>query len=143
MKIQYTGSKIVRFDINKKAILKRTPLDDTKIDLRYEYGIDNVPEKHIWIGLRITAHIQELESQKEFLGYLFDFRGVALPADKETDLKDLKLFIQNALLNFQAYFQDNAPKEISSLQLLSKPNEEEYARNFMSIIIEDGAVYLN
>jgi len=143
MKIQYTGQKIGRFDINKEAINKNIPLDITKINFRFEYGVDNVPEKHIWIGLRITAHIQEFESQKEFLGYIFDFRGIALPEEKKTDLKDLTLFIQNALLNFQAYFQNNAPQEISLFQLIARPNEIEYANNFMEMLIKDGIIYPN
>jgi len=141
MKIQYAGPKVVRFDLNEQAVKERIPLDNTRLNLRYEYGVDNVPEKHIWIGLRVTAHIQELQSKKEFLGYIMDFRGIALPEDKQSDLKDLTLFVKNALLNFQAYFQNNASKEISSFQLFSRPNEQEYAQNLLNMISDDGIVY--
>lgn len=36
-------------------------------------------------------------------------------------------------LNFQLYFEQNAPKELSSFQLIKKPNENEYTKNLMSI----------
>ena len=107
MKIQYLPYKIHRFDINNESIKNRIECDDTKIEIRYEFGIDNVPEKHIWIGLRIAAHIQELKSKKEVVGYVFGFRGIALIEDKEQDLKDLSLFISSAFLNFQLYFEQN------------------------------------
>lgn len=141
MKIQYLPYKIHRFDINNESIKNRIECDDTKIEIRYEFGIDNVPEKHIWIGLRIAAHIQELKSKKEVVGYVFGFRGIALIEDKEQDLKDLSLFISSAFLNFQLYFEQNAPKELSSFQLINKPNENEYAKNLMSILVDSEICY--
>ena len=141
MKIQYLPYKIHRFDINTESIKNRIECDNTKIEIRYEYGLDNVPEKHIWIGIRIATHIIELTTKKEVIGYVFSFRGIALIENKEKDLKDLLLFISSALLNYQLCFEQNAPKEISSSQLMNRPNENEYANNLMNLLIESGVCY--
>lgn len=142
MQIQYLPYKIYRFDINSESIKKQIECDDTKIEFRYEFGVDNVPEKHIWIGIRIATHIQELISKKEVVGYVFGFRGIALLENKEKDSIDLIRFIENALINYQVYFQENAPKEISSHQLLNNPNEKEYADKLMDLIVDSEVCYL-
>ena len=142
MKIQYLPNKIYRFDVNIEAIKNRIECDNTKIELRYEFGVDNVPAKHIWIGIRIATHIQELISQKEIIGYVFGFRGIALLEDKEKDSVDLIRFVKNALVNHQIYFQENSPKEISSHQLLNRPNEKEYAENLMKLLVDSEVCYL-
>lgn len=141
MKIQYLGQKVAKFEINKSAIKQNVQLENVIINFNFEYGVDNVPEKHIWIALKINAHIQESKSQNDFLKYHSDFRGIAFPENKKTDLNDLLLFVQNGLLNFQAYFQNNAPNEISEFQLINRPNEIEYAINLMELLIEDGIIY--
>jgi hypothetical protein len=141
MKIQYLPYKIYRFDVNNESIKNRVDCDNTKIEIRYEFGVENVPEKHIWIGLRIATHIQELTTQKEVIGYVFGFRGIALIENREKDLKDLLLFISSALLNYQLYFEQNAPKELSSFQLMNRPNENEYANNLMNILLDSGVCY--
>lgn len=143
MKIQYSGQKVAKFEINKCAIKENIQLDNVAINFNFEYGVENVPKKHIWIGLKINAHIKESKSQNDFLKYHSDFRGIAFPENKNTDIDDLLLFVQNSLLNFQAYFQNNAPKEISAFQLINRPNEIEYAANFMELLIEDGIIYPN
>jgi len=138
MNIQYANQKIIRFDINENSLKNRMVLDKFDVNLRYEYGIDNVPENHIWIGLRITTHIVEKISKKEVVGYIFEYRGVAKPNNKDLDIVDLELFIRNALLNYQYYFQENAPKVLSSNQLINRPKEKEYTKNFMDFLCKAG-----
>jgi hypothetical protein len=143
MKIQYVGQKVATFEINKSAIKENIKLENVIINFNFEYGVNNVPDKHIWIGFKINAYIRDSKSQNDFLKYHSDFRGIAFPENKKTDLKDILLFVQNGLLNFQAYFQNNAPNEISEFQLINRPNEIEYANNFMKLLIEDGIIYSN
>jgi len=139
MIIKYTKEpyKVYRFDVNESII---KPINNCEFnnELYYQQGKEDIDGDYIWIGLRITTHIIEKSSNKEIVGYIFEFRASALVEDKDKDLKDITMFVKNALLNHQSYFQMNAPLEISSNQLILKPKETEYAENLLSLLIESG-----
>lgn len=141
MKIQYAPPQIFRLDIDYNAISNKVPVNPTTYELRYEFGVDNVPDKHIWISLRISLSISNAETGDEVVGYLFGYRGIAFLEGIDKDSADVKLFVQNAFLNFQFCFEQNTPKNLFAVNLIQNPNEAEYARNLMSHLVDSGVCY--
>lgn len=141
MKIQYLPPKVFRLDIDYTSIKRRANLNIPKIQLRYEFGIDNVPEKHIWIALRISFSVTEVESNNEVLGYLFKYMGIAFLEDAPKDLKDLNVFMQNAILNFQFYFEQNTPNGLFANQLIQNPDYDALAQGLMDNLLDSGVCY--
>ena len=141
MKIQHDPPKVFRLDVDYTSISNRVPLNTFKAEIRYEFGVDNVPDKHVWIGLRISFSVSNSETGNEVVGYLFGYRGIAFLEGIDKDSADIKLFVQNAFLNFQFQFEQNTPKGLFIGNLIPNPDEDEYARNLMTLLLDSGVCY--
>ena len=114
MEIQYAEPKIVRMDVNNDFLKKRIqPLGNLSITpeaLVYPIVNELTP-----IMLRIRTTI--MNKDIEVLGYTSEFKAVLSDLKNGLDLKELSRFIQNAFLNYQFYFEQNAPIEIKHIRL--------------------------
>lgn len=132
MKIQYAEPKVIRMDINNDFLKKRIqPLGNLSITPEaLVYPI--VTENEIPINLRIRSTI--MNEKIEVLGYTSEFKAVLCDTKNGIDLKEISKFIQNSFLNYQYYFDQNAPIELKFVKFETNLDPNKIANLFLDII---------
>ena len=133
MKIQYAEPKIVRMDVNNDFLKKRIqPLGN--LTVTPEALIYPTVDEKIPIMLRIRTTV--MNKDIEVLGYTSEFKAVLSNIENGLDLKEISRFIQNAFLNYQVYFEQNAPNEIRHTRLDTNVPVNDLAQKFEDLILK-------
>ncbi len=132
MKIQYAEPKVIRMDINNDFLKKRIqPLGNLSITPEaLVYPI--VTENEIPINLRIRSTV--MNEKIEVLGYTSEFKALLCDTQNGIDLKEISIFIQNSFLNYQYYFDQNAPIELKFVKFETNLDPNKIANLFLDKI---------
>ena len=132
MEIKYAEPKNIRFDIDYDFLKKRIqPLGYLTITPEaLVYPIVN--ENEIPINLRIRSTI--MNEKIEVLGYTSEFKALLCETQNGIDLKEISRFIQNSFLNYQLYFDQNAPPELNRTKFETNLDPDKIAGLFLDII---------
>jgi len=68
------------------------------------------------------------------LGYTSEFKALLYDAKNGIDLKEISIFIQNSFLNYQLYFDQNAPIEMKHTKFESNLDADKIANFFWDMI---------
>lgn len=132
MKLQYAEPKIVRMDIDYDFLKKRIqPLGS--LSITPEALVYPVVDEQTPIMLRIRTTI--MNKDIKVLGYTSEFKAVLSDTLNGIDLKEISRFIQNAFLNYQVYFEQNAPIEIKHTRLDTNVPLNDLAQLFEDCIL--------
>ena len=135
MEIKYAEPKNIRFDINYDFLKKRIK-HLGHLTIKHEslvYPI--VTENEIPINLRIRSTI--MNEQIEVLGYTSEFKAVLYGTENGIDLNEITLFVQNSFMNYQFYFDQNAPHELKNVKFETTLDANKIAQEFVDCILDE------
>lgn len=78
-----------------------------------------------------------MNEKTEVLGYTSEFKALLIDYKNGIDLSQMTLFIQNSYMNYQFYFDQNAPIELKNVKFETTLDANKIAQNFVDYILDE------
>lgn len=137
MKIYNANFKIYRLDVNTEVLKNSVGFVGNEIVPEIYPASDGLKDA-CRFGLRISSSFRQKDTGVEMIGYLFEYYSDFEIGDIDTDRIDLKIFVQNALLNHETAFQENKPIGVQFSNFIINPNYDYIVERIISSLQIEG-----